>query len=310
MIKKVKKRILESSAVERIIDFANRVKINKKEDITLYEASRFIYKEFTDNSLAAESKAIAFNFTLAVFPGIIFVFTLIPYLEEFGISSEDVMSFLQQYIPYDLFQGLEGALADMVYNKNTGLLSFGFLLALFMSTNGMMGLIDSFNRCYNTKEKRNFFTTRLIALFLTVVMLFVLLFAMVFVVFGGVIISAIEEYFGFIGIIEWAAVLRFVAYFLIYFLGISIIYYLAPSVHKRWRFISGGSILASILSMLVSMIFSYYISNFASYNEVYGSIGTLIAFMIWVQWMATILLVGFEFNAGLDRARSENQKKI
>ena len=88
-------------------------------------------------------------------------------------------------------------------------------------------------------------------------------------------------------------ILTYFLIFAIFFLTISIIYYYAPAITKRWKFFNAGSITASILTILVTNLFSYYLVNFASYNKVYGSIGSLIALMVWLYFIALILLVGF-----------------
>jgi membrane protein len=87
---------------------------------------------------------------------------------------------------------------------------------------------------------------------------------------------------------------------------ISIIYYFGPSVEDRWHFMNTGSVIASLLSIGASYLFSYYLTNFASYNKFYGSIGAVIAFMIWLYLLSVILLLGFVINATLARARQED----
>jgi membrane protein len=102
---------------------------------------------------------------------------------------------------------------------------------------------------------------------------------------------------GSLGLIEY------VVFFLIFFFAISFIYYWGPAMHKRWRFFSHGAIVASVLCVVISGIFSYYINNHSNYNKLYGSIGTLIGFMIWLQIISQVMLIGFEINAGIDSAK-------
>lgn len=310
-MKKLIKRIKESIIVETLIQISRNIMLDRKQGLSLYYIGLFVGREFKENNVNAESKAVAYNFTLAVFPAIIFLFTLIPYLTQYlpTVNGQpyDIMEFFRENTPKTLFPFVESTITDIVSNKHDGLLSFGAVLALFMSTNGMMSLIGAFNRCYRTAETRNVIVARLIALALNLVLIVVMVVGMVAIVFGNSIIEALKDHFAFAeDVMSWlhlADGLRFGVFFLLYFIGISLIYYLAPSVQKRWKFFSHGSFIASVMSVLVSLAFSYYIDNFATYNKVYGSIGALIAFMIWIQWMSLTLLVGFEINAGIDRAR-------
>jgi membrane protein len=100
--------------------------------------------------------------------------------------------------------------------------------------------------------------------------------------------------------------LRFLVIFITFFLAISTIYYFGPAIHYNWRFFSIGSFVATLLCLAVSYGFSYYITNFGTYNKVYGSIGVLIALMVWVQLITVVLLVGYEINASIhDSIRAE-----
>jgi membrane protein len=98
---------------------------------------------------------------------------------------------------------------------------------------------------------------------------------------------------------------RFMALFIIFLTMVSLIYYFGPSVEDRWRFFNPGSIIATFLIIGISYGFSFYLSNFANYNKIYGSIGAIIAFMVWLYFISVILLIGFEINASIDRANHE-----
>jgi membrane protein len=89
---------------------------------------------------------------------------------------------------------------------------------------------------------------------------------------------------------------------------ISVVYYFAPALHNRWKFISIGSVVATLLSVLSSYFFSYYINNFGTYNKVYGSIGAMIAMMVWIYMISVILLIGYEINSSIDQAVIQSEK--
>jgi len=199
---------------------------------------------------------------------------------------------------------------DIVSNQRGGLLTFGFIFAVYLSTNGMMALMRAFNACYRTIESRSGIKTRLIATGLTINMAFVLFMAIILLVVGQVALDYILKNLTYIDLSDFTVTLiftlRFVVIFVVFFLAVSTVYYFGPAIHYNWKFFSIGSTIATLLCMGISYGFSYYVTNFGTYNKVYGSIGVLIAMMVWIQILSIVLLVGYEINATLhDSIRME-----
>jgi membrane protein len=265
-----------------------------------------LYQKIFHFDIDVRAAAVAYNFTLAVFPTIIFLFSLLAYIpvDNFDIK---MVNFLKSSIPKNLQKDFTELLLDLIRKKSGGVLSFGFLFALYASTSGIQALIRSFNLTYKTKENRGIVKERVIAVSLNFLLTFVLITAFSVFIVGKLVIGYLKGK----GLIDYDFnfyMLNILTYFLIFsifFLTISIIYYYAPAITKRWKFFNAGSITASILTILVTNLFSYYLVNFASYNKVYGSIGSLIALMVWLYFIALILLVGFEINASIDQVKEE-----
>ena len=311
MINKIKTWVIESAVIQLIVRVSKRIRVSVSHDISLYTVITFTKKELEDNDLMSESKSVAFNFTMATFPGIIFLFTAIAYIP--GIDEESMLAFFKSILPAGQ-QDTEGfnqtvvsVISEVLGSKNKDWLNFGFFTALFLSTNGMVSLIAAFNKCYHTREKRGFLQVRIVALVLTLMLTVVLVFGVVTLIFGTPILDWLGEHHLITkGIHDYLVGLKTVEYAIFSFLflvAISMIYYWAPSVSSRWRFFSLGAIIATLLSIVLSSIFSYYVNNFGAYNKLYGSIGTLIGFMVWIQAISLILLLGFEINAGMDKAK-------
>lgn len=268
-----------------------------------------LYKKIFHFDLDVRAAAVAYNFTLAVFPTIIFLFSLLAYIpvDNFDLK---MVNFLKSSIPTNLQKDFTELLLDLIRKKSGGVLSFGFIFALYASTSGIQALIRSFNLTYRTKENRGILKERLIAISLNFLLTFVLITAFAVFIVGKLVIGYLKGK----GLIDYDFnfyMLNILTYFLlfsIFFLTISIIYYYAPAITKRWKFFNAGSITASILTILVTNLFSYYLVNFASYNKVYGSIGSLIALMIWLYLIALILLVGFEINASIDQVKEQQDE--
>ncbi|WP_020528777.1 YihY/virulence factor BrkB family protein [Flexithrix dorotheae] len=277
-------------------------------DINLYEILQIFYNKLQENNTKQRAYAVAFNFTMAIFPSIIFLFTLIPYIPD--IDVEKVLDFLDEILPNSFYVYADGTIHDIISKPRGGLLSFGFFTALYLATNGMTGLMDAFNSIYHNPKKRTFLREKWIATALTFFLATILILAIFLLVLGNIILKLLIDY-GILNqdfIIYLINVLRLVIVFFMFFFGTSVIYYYAPSVPARWNFFSIGSFIATVLCVLVSLIFSYYMDNFGTYNKLYGSIGAMIGMMFWLFAISLVLLVGFEINATLDIAKDKKQE--
>ena len=310
-----KRLILQWSPGRLLIAWAKRVRFQKYENVSLYKIIKIFLRNLLNDDILDRANGVAFNFILAIFPAIIFLFTLIPYVSKYfpEINTESIMQFLGQQIPASMFEVVSSTVHDIVSNQRGGLLSLGFLFSIYLSTNGMMALMRAFNSCYRTIENRGGLKTRLIATGLTINMTFVLFLAIILLIVGQLILEAIMSNlpaFDWININSFTVILlfivRFITIFIAFFLAISFTYYFGPAIHYNWRFFSVGSVLATFLCLAVSYGFSFYITNFGTYNKVYGSIGVLIALMVWIQLITIVLLVGYEVNASIhDAIRKE-----
>jgi membrane protein len=261
--------------------------------VSLYHVLKILWKQIIKFDIDQRAASVSYSFLLAVFPGVIFLFTLIPY-----ILDRLIMEFLSDAMPKGIYENTSNTIQDIVSRKRSDILSFGFFFTVFAATNGMMALMRAFNMALQVREKRTYLKARMIALFLTVLLILVLISAIVILIVGTILIDflfdkgILNENFNF----YLLQIIRYGGIFLIFYLGICMIYYFAPAVHKRLRFFNFGALIASILGILATNLFSYYLANFNSYNKLYGSIGTLIALMVWIYLGALILILGFEIN--------------
>ncbi|NQW75537.1 MAG: YihY/virulence factor BrkB family protein [Cytophagales bacterium] len=281
--------------------------VEYEEHYVLCRIISILYQKIFQFDIDVRAAAVAYNFTLAVFPTIIFLFSLLPYMPIDHLDLK-MIGFLKGTIPKNLHEDLTELIREIVNKKRGGVLSFGFIFALYASTSGIMALIRSFNLTYKTNENRGFMKERVIAVALNFLLTFVLLIAFVAFILGNFVVKMLTKE----GLIEYnftyylTKSLTYLSIFSVFFFTISIIYYYAPAIHKRWKFFNAGSITASILTISVTNIFSYYLVNFASYHKIYGSIGSLIALMVWLYFIALILIVGFEINASIDQVKTED----
>lgn len=309
---KILKYVNRSRKVNRMVEYLDSIKINRK-GTTLYQVGYIFVQDFERNDIVERAGGVAFSFTLAVFPAIIFMITMIPYIQALfpELTEDSIRDFFMFLMPQSVYDAAAATLADIIRQKRGGLLSVGAIMALYLSTNGMMSLVKAFNRCYRTKDTRGYLKTLLIVTFLTVILAMALFIAVILLVVG----QAALEKFKDLGLLNqdllYFAIVttRLFVIVIVFFISISSIYYFAPAVHDRWKFFSPGAFFATTLSLIVSYSFSFYISNFGTYNKLYGSIGAMIAFMVWLFLLSVIILSGFELNASIDKANRINLRR-
>jgi membrane protein len=288
-----------------------RIRFSKKENVSLYQIAKIFIQNLNEDEIIDRANGVAFNFVLAIFPTIIVVFTLVPYITIYFpfLNTETIMEFVGDQIPESMYQAIRTIIEEILERKQGGLLSFGAIFAMFLSTNGMMALMRAFNACYRTTDNRGALKTRLIATALTLTMAIALFLAVVLLIVGQLVLEYVLENlpeYSWLDIDSFTIYLlfacRFLAIFVAFFLAISCVYYFGPAIHYNWRFFSTGSISATLLCLAVMYGFSFYITNFGTYNKVYGSIGALIALMILIQLITVVLLIGYEINISVHDA--------
>ncbi|WP_276362186.1 YihY/virulence factor BrkB family protein [Daejeonella sp. H1SJ63] len=272
--------------------------------LPLYTVATFFFQEIGKDELINKASSLSYNFMLAIFPAIIFLFTLIPYVPIDNFQNQ-LLTLIALILPAEAYIAVRSTLVDIVSNQNSKLLSFGFLLALIFSTNGVHTLMEAFNKSSLISETRSWFKQRLVALYLTVLISFALILGLIIMTIGEYVFNALKSELLFKDSF-WIYVINMVRWFIlivIYFVTISLLYRYGPANAKKWKFFSAGSWMATILAVLTFWGFSFYINNFSNYNKLYGSIGTLIVLMIWLYLNSLIILVGFELNASIDLSK-------
>lgn len=295
--------------VNDYIDKAKIISLPGFDEVPIYDVFIFFIGEIKRDIISVRARSIAFTFLLALFPGIIFLFTLLPYI-PIDSFQDSLISFIRNLLPAGAFGMLEENIVSVIKDQRGGLLSFGLLVSLFISTNGVMAIMESFDKTHDTFIKRNMLRKRWVALKLTMVLFFLLILAIVFVVAGSFIIEQLLSTFDILTPLNYVLLntLKWVIIILLYFNCISFIYYYGPAVKKKFRFVSPGSTLATVLAILFSIGFSYFVNNFGNYNKVYGSIGTIIALQVYIYLNSFALLIGFELNSSI--AYNKNLRQV
>jgi membrane protein len=252
---------------------------------------------------------MAFNFTVALFPLLLFLLNMIPFIQFFfpDITTSNILIFISDILPESIYNEAAPTIMDIISRPRQGLLSLGFLFALYLSTNGVISLMNAFNAVYRTRENRGFFRTRLIAVSIILVLILSICGAVLIMILGSEVLFKISEFKFVTNSIYYysLAFFRFFVLLILFIITNAYIFRFAPAVSKKWKFFSTGSVVSGLLITLGFFLFSYYLTNFASYNKLYGSIGTMLALMLWLWITSIIVLLGYEINVSLQKALNQ-----
>ena len=306
---KLTKVILNSRPVKAVFRWLDNITPPGFEGNSLFKVGRFFFRSAFDENLNLRSSYLAYNFFLALFPTIIFLFTALAYLPIKNLDAE-ILKQLEFVLPNNVYQTLQSTIKDIVKHQRGSLLSLGFVTAIFFSSNGFLSMIRAFNRYKKTKASP--YKDRIKSILLTFLVFSILIISVTLIVYTTLSINWLQSknlvtgsfwtwfYTGF----EYITLL-----FLLYLI-FSSLYFIGSTLTFRWKFFSPGSTLSTFLSFVATELFAYYVNHFDSYNKLYGSIGTIISLMLLIYFNSMIILIGFELNYSIYRVSKEKSLEI
>lgn len=302
VFKKIRHQVETSKPAGYVVDRSKRTHLPGFHGIPLYDVAKFFLIQLRTVGMTERASAISFNFVMAIPPAIIFLFTLIPYMPISKEFEEQLYSLIRDLVPGEKDNpNMINFLHDFINNPRGDLLSIGVILSLYFSSNAVMGIMRSFDKNYIGFKKRKVFQKRITALKITLVLyFFVFATLLLFIGQGNVL-----DFFGIEkGILRWIILnTRWIIILLLLFASVSYIYRHAPAVHKKWKMMNPGSIIAAVLMLLLTLGFSWWVGTFGNYNQVFGSIGTILILMGLIFVNSLVLLIGFELNVSINSLR-------
>jgi len=294
---------------EKIIGKAKKVSLPFFDGVPVYDVISFFGRSIINGAITTRASGIAFSFFVALFPFVIFLFTLIPFIpiENF---QEELFLLIQQVVPESTFSTIEDTVIEIINKQSGGTLSLGFFMAFIFTTNGLVAMMNAFDATIYSIKQRSWWSQRLAAIMLLFILSILLTVAIGLLTGGHKLINYLDNN-DLLRDTFTVYVLIFVKWVItisLFFFAYSFLYYMAPAQKTKWHFISAGGTLATVLSIFTIIGFTYYINNFNRYNIVYGSLGTLLIILLLIYAMSLILLVGFELNASIHEAHNKKVK--
>lgn len=296
MTESLQDRLSRLPVVGWVVGLLKAVRLPGFEGLTLYDLSEMYVQGIVKGALTYRASAISFSFFMALFPFLLFVLNLLPYVPIDNFQ-RDFLDLIESLLPPKSVGFLQNVIEDIVNHQRGGLLSSVFFLSIFLMASGVNAIFDGFESSFHTTINRKMIKQYLVSVLVAIMLVLITLFAVVGFVYLQYlrIVEAEGGDGGVIGI-QLAKGLFFVV---ISYLITATLYYFGTAESKHTRFFSPGALMTTILLVVTTYLFGIYIENFGRYNELYGSIGGLIIFMLYIWLNSNLLLLGFELNAAL-----------
>lgn len=310
IIMSTEEKLLEIPIIRWIIKLFHNIKIPGLEGMNLYDLFEMYITGIIKGALTSRAGSIAFSFFIALFPFALFVLTLIPFVPIDGFQ-DDFMLFIFKVMPSkEASDAVSYVLNDIANNKYGELLSFGFILSIFLMTNGVNAILSGFEYTYHQIEARTVIRQYIVSLIISLVLAFLLLLTVGVIILLEFFINSLNKQ-GIVGDAPfWIGIVQIIILLIMVLIAISLLYYLGTREGKEISFFSPGTIFTTILFIINFKIFKIYIEKFAQYNQLYGSIGTVLVIMLFIWLNSIILLLGFELNTSLIKLHQKNLENI
>ena len=278
----LKDKLISLPIVKQLVALLKSVRLSKNA-FSLYDLLHLYIVGIIKGTVTTRASAISYSFFLAIFPFLLFILNLIPYIpiENFQV---DFWSFINDLLPPGTHDFFSNIFFDIAEKKRGGLLSSVFFLSIFLMTNGIVAIFGGFEFSYHIHITRTYIKQYLYALMVAIILALLILFVVVNFLTTNETLLQISK-IGFVALITY--------------FGTSILFYFGTIEGQQGKFFSPGSVLTMLLFGLTTYLFGIYIENFSQYNQLYGSIGALLIFLLYIWLNANILLLGFELNAAL-----------
>lgn len=270
------------------------------------ELLKRVWREMRQDIIFNRAAAMSFYFLFSLFPLLLFLTSLFGLLSQGGTElRDDLLSYLSRVAPVSASVLIYETIDEIGKGSNGGKLSFGFLLALWTASSGIVAIIEALNAAYDIKESRPWWKERLVAIGMTLALTVLIVTPLVLVLYGSDIADALSTRLGDafnVGwkILQWPIVLLFVlsAFILIYYFG--------PNVHhQKLRWVMPGAVVSLVAWLLVSFAFRLYLRYFNTFSATYGSLGAVIILMAWFYLTSLAILMGGEINTEIEHAAAE-----
>ncbi|WP_457615611.1 YihY/virulence factor BrkB family protein [Lutibacter sp.] len=308
MTKEIEDNIDKIPVVNWLMRLTKKIKIPGLQGMSLYDVVEMYFIGIVKGALTSRAGGISFSFFMALFPFLLFILTLIPYVPIDGFQN-DFLLMIEQLLPPKTADSVQDVINDITSNRYGGLLSFGFIASIFLMTNGVNAILGGFEYSYHVKEMRNIIRQYIVSMGMALLLSFILVLTVAVSIYFEIGINNLKTKGWLDDDVFWIEKGRFVFFVLLIFTSVSLLYKYGTKGVKQRSFFTAGSVLTTLLTFVMFNLFAIYVEKFSTYNKLYGSIGTLLILMLFVWLNSIILLLGFELNASINQLKKSQLKE-
>ncbi|MAZ72861.1 MAG: ribonuclease BN [Flavobacteriaceae bacterium] len=283
---------------------SKQIVVAKSSGLTLYQLLDIYGTGIIKGTFSSRASSIAYSFFVALFPFLLFILNLIPYVPVKDFQTR-FLRFIEELLPAQTAEFFYPTIADIAVNARGGLLSISIILSLFLAANGVNAIFSAFEYSFHVTINRSFFRQYGIAILVSIILALLLLITVGVILYGEYVIANLIGNRYLNDDVFWITALQFTVFVIMVYVIIAVLYYYGTKEGKQSRFLSVGALITTLLFLVTTYLFTIYINNFSNYNELYGSIGALLIMMLYIWINANLLLLGFELNISLQRLKDK-----
>ena len=304
-------KFIKLPIIKQLVFLLKKIKLPWLHGLSLFDLLDLYFVGIFEGAISYRAAAIAWSFFMALFPFMLFILNLIPYIPIQGFQ-EDFLGFVKQSVPPTTYDAIVKIINDILHNSHSGLLSTGFLIAIFLMANGITAILGGFETSHHMHValKRKFFRQYFVALALSMILSFLLIVTVAAIIIFEVFIQKTKIQDVLSDSIPLIELGRYVFVILMILFSTSLLFKFGIKHDKNRPLISIGSVFTTILIIISSYFFGIWVVKFSKYNELYGSIGTLLVVMFYIWINCMILILGFDLNTSIQHIRREKQKEL
>jgi membrane protein len=311
MKERLKRKLLFSRQNRRLVGWARRIILPGFEGFSLYEISRFFFRALFEGHLVTRASAISFKVFVAFFPAVLVLLTMIPYIPIADFQTK-LLSTFHDMLPGEVYTFIESTLHDLLLRKHGALLSVSFLVGVYLASNSIDAILEGFSGSANHTTWHTPLKQRLLSLGLLLALTVLTMIAIPLLTFSGTVIYRLNDLGFFTSFLQVAALFaaKWLVSILVVVMFVSLLYNAGDPTARRFRVFTPGTILAVLLILGVSQALAFMFSSITDYNALYGSIGAILAVQLWLYFNMIVLLVGYELNTSIVRARIQRSEHL
>jgi len=307
MYSKTENTLMKIPVVKQILWLTKQIKLPGLEGLTFYDFIKLYLRGILQGTFSPRASSIAYSFFVAIFPFLLFILNLIPYVPIQGFQSRFLI-FIEGFLPPHTANFFIPVIEDIAINPRGGLLSFVFLLSIFLAANGVNAIFSAFEYSYHVTINRGFFKQYAVALGVSVLFAVALIITVVLILYGEYFIRDLQGRAFISEDVFWVSALQVTVFVVLLYSTISTVYYFGTKEGRISKFFSLGALVTTLLFLATTYFFGIYINNFSTYNELYGSLGALLIMLLYIWINSNLLLLGFELNITLQRLRNKQNE--